>query len=403
MNKRLSPSLPHRCRGFANRSSGFSLIELIVGMGIGLLCTLVIATVLSAAEGQRRGTTTGSDAQVAGSVALYTVQRDVAMAGYGFSAEPNAVGCQLQARFNGVQPAALPPRLAPVLITQGTSDTVRVLASSKFIDPATNSRVGYTVPARVTPKLYDPNDPDKTKLSFTVASTLSISSGDLMVVVVDDTQPCQLFQVTSQPTDGVTIPRATDAARWNPTGWPSLATREAVAKTDTTPAFPGSAIVNLGRLVDVAYSVDADQRLVASTLDTATLARTTRVLQGNVVLLKAMYGRDTNADGAVDTYDYTAPTTNAGWLSVLSIRMAVVARSAQYEKEEVTKVNPSWDVGTATSVTGAATCGSSKCIELKVDGLSDWTHYRYKVFDTVVPLRNQLWKSDPFVETDPSS
>ena len=78
---------------------------------------------------------------------------------------------------------------------------------------------------------------------------------------------------------------------------------------------------------------------------------------------------------------------------MLAVRVAVVARSAQYEKEEVTSTNPLWDVGTAIAIAGTATCGASKCLSLKVDYLTDWKHYRYRVFDTVIPLRNMLWNS----------
>ena len=106
-----------------------------------------------------------------------------------------------------------------------------------------------------------------------------------------------------------------------------------------------------------------------------------------------MYGKDTNADGSVDTWDNVTPATPAQWLQVLAVRVAVVARSAQYEKEEVTSTNPLWDVGTAIAIAGTATCGTSKCLSLKVDSLTDWKHYRYKVFDTVIPLRNMLWNS----------
>lgn len=360
---------------------GFSLIELMVGMAIGLLCTLVIATVLSAAEGQRRGVTQGSDAQVNGSLALYAVQREVAIAGYGFASEGPAVGCQLQSRFNGVVPALMPTVLAPVQITQGANgapDRLRVLASSKMInsDPASLSTVGYTVPARVVPPYYDPagvND------RYNVWSELSVSNGDLMVAVVDAASPCGLFQVTAAPTAGV-IPRDDVAALWNPAGHPSQVLRD------------GSFLVNLGRLIDVTFSVDANQKLVANRLNTQTLTAPTTELQSNIVQFKAMYGRDTDGDLAVDTYDYSTPTTNAGWLQVLTVRLVVVARSSQFEKEDVTFSAPQWDVGAATTVAGATSCGSSKCVALKVDGDSSWKRYRYKVFDTIVPLRNQRWK-----------
>ena len=48
------------------RESGFSLVEIMVGMAIGLLTTLVIMQVFSAFEGQKRSTTGSADAQTSG-------------------------------------------------------------------------------------------------------------------------------------------------------------------------------------------------------------------------------------------------------------------------------------------------------------------------------------------------
>ncbi|MDC6166069.1 PilW family protein [Paucibacter sp. XJ19-41] len=368
---------------------GFSLIEVIVGMAIGLLCTLVIATVLSSVEGQRRGTTQGSDAQVNGTLALYSVQREVAMAGYGFASEAPAVGCTLQAMYNNAAVTALPPRLAPVMITQGAdgrSDTLRVLASSKFIDgnAATRHDIGYTVPTRVL-STYDPNDLGPTRAyQYQVSSLLSIVQGDLMVAVIDAATPCGLFQVTGvqdHATMGRLVLRADDSPKWNAPRHPAQV------------ANNGAFLVNLGRVSDVSFTVDANQRLMRSELNTRSMSRIENAVQSNIVLLKAMYGRDTDGNLTVDTYDYTTPTTNAGWLSVLTVRLVVVARSAQYEKDKVTTKAPQWDVGASASVSGAVACGTSKCVELKVDTQDDWEHYRYQIFDTVIPLRNQRWKA----------
>ena len=62
---------------------GFSLVELMVGLVIGLLATLVIIQVFSTFEGQKRSTSGSSDAQTNGSIALMSIQRNVQMAGYG--------------------------------------------------------------------------------------------------------------------------------------------------------------------------------------------------------------------------------------------------------------------------------------------------------------------------------
>jgi len=61
------------------RQQGFTLVELMVAMALGLITTLVIAQVLIASEGNRRTTMEGSDAQVNGSIGLYSV---LALSGY---------------------------------------------------------------------------------------------------------------------------------------------------------------------------------------------------------------------------------------------------------------------------------------------------------------------------------
>ena len=76
-----------------------------------------------------------------------------------------------------------------------------------------------------------------------------------------------------------------------------------------------------------------------------------------------------------------------------SIRLAVVTRNSEYQPEEVTQSDLLWNVGNDAPVTGSKDCGDSKCIELKLDKLADWKHYRYRVYDTVIPLRNVLWNS----------
>lgn len=383
------------------RQQGFSLIELMIGMLIGLLCTLVIASVLSASEGNRRGTTSGTDAQVAGNLALFNVRRDIESSGYGFASETAAVGCNLQAFFGGAPVGALPPRLAPVFITEGadgTSDRIRVLSSDKGINPEVGGRDGFTVPVRVQSDTGSATDPgyEPGDQFYGVANNLTYQQGDLVVAVTPvaagaPENDCELFEVNA-PVDSAAnafrVPRQDQPARWNPVGHPS------VTAVGPTGGRAGTFLVNLGRIHDRQYFVDGNQRLIQSALDTATLTRVETELQGGIVLLKAMYGRDTDADGAVDRYDYATPASVDGWQNVLAVRVVVVARSGQYEKEEVTGTNPMWVVGTAAAVDGAVACGSSKCLELRVDKVSDdWKHYRYRVFDTVVPLRNQRFRS----------
>ena len=62
--------------------AGFSLVEIMVGMVIGLLATLVIVQIMSAFEAQKRVTTGNADAQTNGGITLFGIERDLQMAGF---------------------------------------------------------------------------------------------------------------------------------------------------------------------------------------------------------------------------------------------------------------------------------------------------------------------------------
>jgi type IV pilus assembly protein PilW len=354
------------------RQHGVTLIETMIGMLIGMLAVLIISQVLMTSEGQKRTATGGSDAQVNGTLALYALQRDIEQAGYGLTSTPDILGCPISARYNGASPTGFPAILAPVVITAGAGsapDSIRVLSSSTD---------AVSVPTRVM-GAYAAGD-----LLFNTRSTIGFSVGDLALVAFDSVSPCWVFKVTG------TAPR--ELARgnddWNAAGMPNVA------------YAAGSTMVNLGSLVDNRYEI-VDNTLRVSTFDFANPnTRTVADLQSDIVQLRFFYGRDTSAgaltDGVIDVFDTNTPTTPQGWQKVLAIRAIAVARSATYEKDEVTTGNPAWSVGTSPPVTGAATCAAGSCLTLDVgagNAGSDARHYRYKVFDTVIPLRNLLWRS----------
>ena len=364
------------------RQRGVTLVELMIGMLVGMLAILIISQVLLSAESQKRTATGGADAQVNGALALYSLQRNVEQAGYGLSSTPDIIGCPINVSYNGSALSGFPATLAPVVITPQASraagsvgDSIRVLASS------TNA---VTVPQRVIPPRFVPGNS-----TFNVRSTVGYSQGDLALVAIDSTSPCWIFQVNGAP-GPTTLPR-NDSATWNAAGTPSIAYDD------------GAVMVNLGTLVDNRYEIN-NEALEVSSFDIATpTARVTRQLQPDIVQLRAFYGRDTSTivgnDGVVDVFDQTTPTTNAAWQKVLTLRVIAVARSAIYEKEMVTTANPRWSVGSSPAVSGATTCpsGSGSCVELNVGagatGDVPAKHYRYKIFETVIPLRNMLWRS----------
>lgn len=62
---------------------GLTLVELLVGLATGLVVLLVVSQVMQSFEGQKRTSTGGNDSQTNGAVALYLLEQEIRMAGYG--------------------------------------------------------------------------------------------------------------------------------------------------------------------------------------------------------------------------------------------------------------------------------------------------------------------------------
>ena len=62
------------------------------------------------------------------------------------------------------------------------------------------------------------------------------------------------------------------------------------------------------------------------------------------------------------------------------MRVALLARSSLREKDKVTFTAPQWRPDLAKDP-----------VDLKVNGDADWEYYRYRVYESVIPLRNVLW------------
>ncbi|TAK77894.1 MAG: hypothetical protein EPO12_13895 [Aquabacterium sp.] len=354
---------------FAQR--GFTLVELMVGVLLAMLTTVVIAQVLAMAEGQKRTATSGNDAQVSGALALYTFQRDLQMAGYGVVSNPGAMGCTVQYGADSDKNFLL----APVVITEGDKggpDTISVLMSN---------HTGASMPIKLAAAH------GATDSHFTVSGAMDINAGDVLIAIPklhDSTLHCSLLTVTDNAS-------GTAEEKISGTNIPHAAVSSGVIPSSgfDTDAY----VVDMGSMVYRTYSISSGQMLQSGTLSTATGKTTQQDLYPSVVNLQAFYGQDSDGDGKVDKFTTTTPANASEWATVMSIRLAVVTRSAEFQKEEVTTGPISWNVGKDAAVTGATTCGDSQCIDLKVDTQDDWKHFRYRMFETVIPLRNVLWNS----------
>lgn len=376
-------------------SSGFSLVEIMVGMVIGMLGIIVMMQIFALAEGQKRATTGGGDAQNNGAIALYGVQRDIRQAGWGNS-ELKVIGCDVllpAARGAGAPPAVTLNPMAPVTINHpaipagdANTDTLLVVYGNTNGTPQGDGFVATNTTANIFPI--------QTPTSFTVND---------WVIAIARTRP-------AQPTScGAMLDRVACVGVACAAPSPSasnVVVATGVAVNTLLGGVPSSTLYNLGQTPKIlAYAIRGGNLTVCDYManDCGAAGNTGNTtiwvpIASNIVSLRAEYGRDTTLfappatvtmDGIVDVYDQAtptlqtannvapAPTTACGWARISAVRLVLVARSGQYEKDPVTTASPAW-LGTATT-------------PIVLSGYGDWQNYRYKIFQTVVPLRNIAW------------
>jgi type IV pilus assembly protein PilW len=362
-----------------DRARGFSLVEIMVAMVIGLVAMIVIFQVFAVFEGQKRTTTGAGDAQQNGLLALFAIERDARMSGYGINYAP-WLGCNVAAYDAG------PPVRDPFNF---------ILSPAQIVDNANNApdtiTLVYGDSSKMTASvpLLQPSTAGSNK--FTVANGFGWAVGD-NVIVGETGVGCSLATITSIPTpqsldlfhDSGTytnpVTNATQNARYNKNG--GLA---AGYNLWSTVSASGGRMLDIGPSpVVVTYSIQNSQLMAANLMQSGTAV----ALVDGIVQLQAQYGKDYNGDGIVDQlteWDTVQPASAADWAKVLAMRIVVVSRSAEPERR--TDAEGKQTVGACNATTVAPT--ASITIDLTAD--PNWQCYRYRVFETVVPLRNQIW------------
>jgi len=389
------------------------LIELLVGMALGLLTTVIIAQVIINADANRQTTTSGSDAQVNGALAMFSLTRDLQSAGFGMMSHDAAPGCPIRAK-RGTNAEISGLYLTPVYRTgdsSGNLTNLRLLSAggSQVVPPmvlsADHGQLGSSFGIKLA--LAVPLDQNLTyarKADVLIAIPVTWTQATPGTFGATD-QWCTVFEAaadSANPLSTTTLPHVTRSPGWNPT---ADATSTLMPKNGYA---TGDYIVNLGRLVIRDYWLQNENLMTHELQDDGSWGEDQIVASG-IVAMQVLYGKDTLTSSAatpsvVDTYDTTTPTTVTDWRRVLSVRIALVARSSNREKDVVTSQDVYWDVGNANTVTVGSTSASAcpnatarSCIKLALPRASntdtEWQHYRYKVFDTVVPLRNMLWRA----------
>ncbi len=354
------------------RQRGAGLVEIMVGIVIGLVAILVIYQVFNVSEGLRRNTTGVGDAQQNGLLSSFALGIELANAGNGISASA-------QKLFDCSNLSSDPTksyRPVPALITAGgsanTPDEFSVFysASPSLVTP---------VPFGTVPTTYAPG------ADFVVQSPLpgalnAFKVGDMVIAMTNTKDPATSL-----------CARSVITAVTGPVG--EFVTLKHTLKDGATVSFTSeSLLLNLGpeaRVQRVRYYVDPatnvlySQNLFRPDLPPVPLA-------SGVINMKAQYGVDTDNDGYLDDW---VSASEAGWdavtlmsgaatkveqlSSIKAIRVAIVTRSEQFDKHA-----------------GALAHTLFNCATPPCDGAIDVTapgQWRYRVYETIVPLRNVIW------------
>jgi type IV pilus assembly protein PilW len=235
-----------------------------------------------------------------------------------------------------------------------------------------------------------------------VSNRYGFAEGDI-IIAAEAGKDCTLAQVSNLPTasgltenvihnpgtytytDPVTGTQTQKDVRYNPSAFPP---GSGIAYTTNAKLF------NVGALpANNIYSVQNGQLALTQALFAASPPAATPLYDG-VVQLQAQYGKDDGinngtvtiptyaaGDGIIDNFSDASPAAAAQWAQVFAVRLAVVVRSNLREKADpdgvcrITTAAPSWAGG---------------AISLAAD--PNWQCYRYKVFQTVVPIRNMIWR-----------
>jgi type IV pilus assembly protein PilW len=395
--------------------SGFTLIELIVGLVIGLIASVVIMQTFSSFEGNKRSTTGIADAQTNGSIGLYMIQRELQFAGYGIPAvsgtmpkitpaadglidnnfvdytgktqtQINATYASTLADYNtkiaansatvqaGEVYSALKCNPAPTLSLDVDNDSTTLDVTVDVITPVviTNGATSDTVSISYGTTNRGAMSTNITSTAGTntvgVQNNMGCRSGDVVLVTKNSNSPdnntaCVATTVTS-----------TDAQLDATTNTISVDTNAGMTKLATERFYRLSC---LGEIRHAVFAVNANQ-----------LTKNNQPVISEVVSLQAQYGVSATANSElvnqwVDASGATwATPTVANRNRIKAVRLAIVARNNLLEKEVVSQ-----------GCTGAAVGPAKVCVwgaNINLTAIPSWSNYRYRTYEIVVPLRNML-------------
>ena len=423
MTNRTVPEKSLLIRSTLRRARGFSLVELMVGLTIGFIAVAVIIQSLSVFGSHARTTTAGADAQESGLLGLMSIENDIRKAAVGFN-HPDALSCRNFYSYYLVpnpDPSAPPP--SPISL--GDFPTLPVVisdaAKSDIVSVQHGMRIEGAAPALVWE--VDHDLPDRIEFDLRRAYDLVAGNplGSVVLMVNPETGSCALMAISSSKYSDDKVAKEVKVTVQNGlTGAaPEYNAPIAYMQANNWPGYGSEAgrgffrgslafqVGNIGQggVRSVEFSVDANNSL--QTIVTGTGVAETTTVANEIVALQAQYGVSANVQSkeisawvdpvgawASAALKASTPAAIQSRQRIKAIRVAIVARSGQRDGGLVTQAcvdNNATNYGPC-AWTDDTSANPAPAIDLRASAAdTEWQHYRYRVYQTVIPMRNLMW------------
>jgi type IV pilus assembly protein PilW len=359
-------------------------------------------------ENHKRTTTSTNDAAQTGSYAAYALDRALRNAGSSIAEtayikDRGVLGCRMFA-------AGILPRAAPFPVPFAT----------KFLAGATNT-------LRVAPLLIAPAQSDDgvsdvlvmlggtgaaggvsrqinglgSSTSVVLQNTVGFNLGDLFLVSQSGIPDCLLEEVGQLATPALNLNVAPFNTYYTATG--SVTDLQTLSTSTSTYVTPLGSATQINSVQYQLFGVGIDNTLYSydllrnQQLVQVTGGDTSQAIADGVVQMNALYGlQATPTSGVLATwasptdpgYDINSVMTSQVTMeSIIAVHVALVVRGEYYDKNPVSP--------TQLTIFGGYTNGAGASLAKNINLTLDQQHYRYRVFEFTVPLRNMLLLAKP--------
>ncbi len=398
------------------RTGGFTLVELMVAMTIGLVLALAVSLTMLSMGHQFRVVGATSSAQVNAQLALSLINESGRSAGVGLYNNGQPL-CQ---SFNAWHSGALVSNGAPLLparIIDGGSNTAPdrlVFTASSATGPLSGSPVLAAMASEAA--------------EIVVTDGAALAANDLAIVGVPGapTVPCTLFQVTAVAAKSTQLECGNNASQckwlshaaggdYNPPAGTFTVAPQPRYGFDSTGGAVGPAVVQrfganfrqeaYALLCDTLVQYDAFTDTPTCSTGPLSFGGGASALVTDIVQMHAQYGISNGAASDVVT-DWVDAKTVGGinWAAptaseigrIKAVRVVLVSRSKEPAPDLVTAASCT-NAGSVVN-TGPCSFGDAQAPVIDLSGTTvaagqSWRNYRYRVHQAVIPLRNVIWSN----------